>query len=55
MLGVNYQTIYCNVKKCRHNEKHETLDGKTEKVVETYYICKAEYIYLDKNGKCKEA
>ena len=54
MLGVEYQSIYCKVKKCQHNHKHVVYDS-TDKVAEVYYTCEKEDIYLDKTGKCREA
>lgn len=54
MLGVEYQHIYCKVKKCRFNEKHQVRDGKTNKVVQTYYTCEKSDIDIDKNGICTE-
>lgn len=55
MLGVEFQSIYCNVKKCKYCERNETLDGKTDRVVEVYYTCNKDDIYLDSSGRCKEA
>ena len=55
MLGVEYQSIYCKITTCPHNEKHTVRDGKTNKVTDVYYTCEKEDIYIGKNGKCKDA
>lgn len=55
MLGVNYQTINCKVKKCRRIKKHEIYDGKTKKICEVYYTCGKENININAKGKCEEA
>ena len=54
MLGVNYQSIYCKVTKCPHNEKHKVYDG-NNKIVEIYYTCEKEDIHINKAGKCQES
>lgn len=55
MLGVEYQSIHCKVKKCKHNEKHEVRDGKTNKIVEVYYTCEKSDVSIKKDGKCNFA
>jgi hypothetical protein len=55
MLGVEYQTIYCDVKKCKYNEKHTAHDGKTRKVCEVYHTCEKSTINITKTGRCRFA
>jgi len=54
MLGVEHQPIYCEVTQCSYREKHIVRDGKTNKIVEVYYTCEKETVYINKTGKCKE-
>ena len=54
MLGVNYQSINCGVKKCKFNHRSELLDGKTNKVVEVYYTCEKDTVNIDSDGACKD-
>ena len=54
MLGVDYQHIYCDVKKCPDNEKHQVFDG-NGKVIQTYYTCEREQIYINKGGVCRKS
>jgi hypothetical protein len=53
MLGINYQAIFCKVKKCKYNKIHKVFDG-DDVIVEIYYTCEKDEINIDSTGKCKQ-